>query len=161
MNILEFAINMEIEGEKYYLDQSSKSKNVPLQNLFTILAKDENDHANILRNKSKDLPYELNDREILTEARNLFEGIKDFTNEIKENPEQLDLYKAALEKESESINLYKKLLSESTDDKSKELFEFLIKQETSHYNTIDELITQLNNVNDWVESAEFGIRSEY
>jgi len=160
MNLLEFAINMELEGEKYYNKQAENNNDNGLKNIFLMLAKDENDHAKILQNKSNNLPYELNNNETLSEAKNLFKGITDFKNEIKQTPEQLDLYRAALEKEKESINLYEKLLSESNDDKSRNLFNFLINQEKDHYTTLEELVSQLNKCNDWVESAEFGVRLE-
>ena len=160
MNILEFAINMELDGEKYYNDQAEIIKDKNLKNIFLILAKDENSHAKILQNKANNLSYDLKSNEILSEAKNLFKGIKDFKNEIKQTPEQLDLYRAALEKEKESINLYEKLLSESNDDKSRNLFNFLINQEKDHYTTLEELVSQLNKCNDWVESAEFGVRLE-
>ena len=160
MNLLEFAINMELEGEKYYNKQAENNNDNGLKNIFLMLAKDENDHAKILQNKSNNLPYELNNNETLSEAKNLFNGLKDLKNEIKQTPEQLDLYRAALEKEKESIHLYEKLLSEANDDKSIDLFKFLIHQEKDHYTTLDELVSQINKCNDWVESAEFGVRPE-
>lgn len=160
MNILEFAINMEIDGEKYYNNQAEIATDKDLKNIFLILAKDENSHAKILQDKSNDLSYELKGNQTLSEAKNLFKGLKDFKNEIKQNPDQLDLYRVALEKEKESIDLYEKLLSQSEDDKSKKLFEFLIQEEKNHYTTLEELVSQLNKSNDWVESAEFGITSE-
>ena len=160
MNVLEFAINMELEGEKYYKKQAEKNNDNGLKDIFLMLAKDENDHAKILQNKSNNLPYELNNNETLSEAKNLFKGIKDFKNEIKLNPDQLDLYRVALEKEKESIDLYEKLLSQSEDNESKKLFEFLIDQEKDHYTTLEEIVSQLNKSNDWVEAAEFGVRPE-
>jgi len=160
MNILEFAINMELDGEKYYNDQAEIINDKYLKNIFLILAKDENSHAKILQNKSNNLSYDLKSNETLSEATNLFKGIKDFKNEIKQKPDQLDLYRVALEKETESIDLYKKLLSQAEDDKSKQLFEFLLKHEKAHYTTLEELVSQLNKSNDWVEAAEFGITSE-
>ena len=160
MNSFEFAINMELEGEKYYKKQAEKNNDNGLKDIFLMLAKDENDHANILQNKSNNLPYELNNSETLSKSNNLFKGIKDFKNEIKQTPDQLDLYRAALEKETESIQLYEKLLSEANDDKSQDLFKFLINQEKDHYTTLNELVSQLNKSNDWVEAAEFGVRPE-
>ncbi|BCZ47823.1 hypothetical protein psyc5s11_38900 [Clostridium gelidum] len=160
MNILEFAINMELEGEKYYNDQAEIINDKYLKNIFLILAKDENSHAKILQDKSNNLSYDLKSNETLSEAKNLFKGIEDFKNEIKQKPDQLDLYRVALEKEKESIDLYEKLLSQAEDDKSKKLFEFLIQQEKDHYTTLEELVSQLNKSNDWVEAAEFGITSE-
>ena len=160
MNILDFAINMELDGEKYYNDQAEIINDKYLKNIFLILAKDENSHAKILQDKSNNLSYDLKSNETLSEAKNLFKGIKDFKNEIKQKPDQLDLYRVALEKETESIDLYEKLLSQAEDDKSKKLFEFLIDQEKDHYITLEEIVSQLNKSNDWVEAAEFGITSE-
>jgi len=160
MNVLDFAINMELEGEKYYNEQAELNKNTGLKTVFLMLAKDENAHAQILQNKVKNLSYKLNDSDTLDKTIHLFKELKDFKNEIKQIPNQLDLYRAALEKEKESINLYEKLLLEAEDDKSKSLFTFLIKQEKDHYEVLDELVLQLNKADDWVEAAEFGVRTE-
>jgi len=160
MNVLEFAIKMELDGEKYYNDQAEITKDTSLKTVFLILAKDENSHAKILQKRSNKLSYKLENNETLSETKNLFKGIKHFKSEIKQIPNQLDLYRVALEKEKESITLYEKLLLESEDKESKELFSYLIKQEKDHYDILDELVLQLNKSDDWVESAEFGITSE-
>lgn len=65
----------------------------------------------------------------------------------------------AAEKEKQSIELYKKLLSESKEDK--DLYEFLISQEEEHYNMMEEIVVLVNRPNEWVGSAEFGNREEY
>jgi rubrerythrin len=160
MNVLEFAINMELDGEKYYKEQAENTTDTALKTLFLILAEDENAHAKVLQQKSNKLVYELKNNETLSETKNLFKDIKHFKSEIKEIPNQLDLYRVALEKEKESITLYEKFLLESSDDESKKLFSFLINQEEDHYEILEELVSQLNKSDDWVESAEFGIRSD-
>ena len=161
MNVLDFAINMELDGEKYYKEQAEIAQDISLKNIFLILAEDENSHAKLLQHKSNNMSYELKGTETISETKNLFKEIKDFKNELKQNPDQLDLYRVALEKEKESIDLYEKLLSQSEDDKSINLFKFLIAQEKDHYTTLEELVSQLNKCNDWVEAAEFGVRVEY
>ena len=160
MNILEFAINMELEGEKYYLKQADNVSDTVLKNIFMILAKDECNHAEILQKKSNNISFELSHNPLLSDTKNLFEGIKDFKSETKQIPEQLDLYREALDKEKESIDLYSKLLLEADDDESKTLYDFLLKQEKDHFLTLEELVSLLNRSNDWVEAAEFGIRPE-
>lgn len=160
MNVLEFAINMELDGEKFYNDQAEITTDTSLKTVFLMLAKDENSHAEILQKKSNKLSYKLDNNKTLSETKNLFTGIKNFKSEIKQTPNQLDLYRVALEKEKESIALYEKLLLESEDDESKKFFSYLIKQEKDHYEILEELVLQLNKSEDWVESAEFGIRSE-
>ena len=161
MNSIEFAINMELDGVKYYTEQAEKNKTNSTSTVFLLLAKDEGNHAGILQNKFNELEYELIDSNTLTESKNVFKGIGDFKNEIKEIPNQLDIYRIASKKEKQSIDLYKKFLSEATDDKEKELFEYLIKQERGHFAILEELVLLINRPNEWVEAAEFGIREEY
>lgn len=36
-----------------------------------------------------------------------------------------------------------------------------MKQEEEHYEIIDQLVTLLSRSEEWVESAEFGLRKEY
>jgi len=160
MNVLEFAINMELDGEKYYKEQAENTNDAALKTVFSILAEDESNHAKVLQKRSNKLIYELKPNETLSETKNLFKGIKHFKSEIKEIPNQLDLYRVALEKEKESIDLYEKFLLEAEDDESKKLFSYLVTQEKDHYEILEELVSQLNKSEDWVESAEFGIRSD-
>jgi len=74
---------------------------------------------------------------------------------------QFDFYRIALEKEKKSIDLYTEYKSKASEDKEKELFDFLIKQEEQHYAVLDELSTMLRRTQDWIENAEFGVRKEY
>ncbi|OLN32744.1 ferritin-like domain-containing protein [Desulfosporosinus metallidurans] len=161
MNILEFAMKMELEGEKYYTEQAEINKDNRLSTVFRMLAKDETMHAKILQNKANKLSYDLKQNETLSEAKNVFSDIGAIKSGIKQIPNQLDVYRLALENEIESITLYRKYLSEAIDDESKRLFEYLIKQEEDHYAIIDLLISLINRSEEWVESAEFGIREEY
>ena len=158
MDILKFAIEMELEGEKYYREQAESHHENSLDKVFISLANDESNHAKILKNKSKGLHYQFN-TSIRSTTQNIFEGLGDFKIAIKSNPDQVDVYRMTLEKERQSIELYKKLRSESEDDK--DLFEFLVSQEEQHYKILEEIIKMVNRPNEWVESAEFGLREEY
>ena len=161
MNILEFAMNMELEGEKYYTEQAEINKANSLSVIFLMLAKDETMHFKVLENRVNKLSYDLKQTETLAEAKNIFSNMGDLKNEIKQMPNQLDVYRAALENEKASITLYQKYLSEATDDESKSLFEYLLKQEKGHYALIDQLVSIVSRPEEWVESAEFGLREDY
>ena len=161
MNILEVAIAMEVDLEKYYLKQAKVNKGNPLNKVFTMLAKDEEEHANILRSKSKELSYDLKTSETLVESKKIFKGMKDFEMEIKDLPSQLDSFRMALDMEKKSIVAYEKLLAETKDEKAKGLFEFLIKQEKEHFKLIEQLVIHLTRPEEWVEDAEFGVREDY
>jgi len=161
MNILEVAIAMEVDLEKYYLKQAKLNEGNPLSKVFIMLAKDEKEHADILRSKSKELSYDLKSNETLVESKKIFKGMEDFKMEIKELPSQLDSFRMALEMEQKSIDAYQKILTETKDEKARDLFKFLIKQEKEHFKIIEQLVIHLTRPEEWVEDAEFGVRGEY
>lgn len=159
MDLLQMAINMEREGEQYYKKLAESSKGNHLKNVFDGLAEDEKHHAELLEDKCSGKTFEAN-LEDTTASRSVFKE-EDFFEYgiITTAPSQLDVYKLALQKEKESIDLYKKLMGGSAENR--ELFEFLIRQETKHFEVLDELVKLLNRPNDWAEAPEFGRREEY
>jgi rubrerythrin len=160
MDTLKFAIKMENDGEKYYLEQAKLYAGSSLSVVFENLAQDERNHAEILENKLGNRSFNLVDNHTLEGAQNIFKNLKDINSEIRDVPNQLDVYRAALNIEQDSIDLYKSFLEKTSDEVEKELFSFLVKQEEEHYSVLEELIKLVNRPNDWVESAEFGIKKE-
>jgi rubrerythrin len=158
MDTLEFAINMENDGVKYYTEQAAKNQGNRLNVVFQWLANDERNHAEILTNKMKGLSYDLKSP-VHSTIKNVFTGLADFKAQIGLIPTQLDVYREAQEIEQKSIDLYKKLLAEAVE--GKEIFQYLIEQEEGHYKIFEEIITMVMRPNEWVEFAEFGVREPY
>ena len=161
MEILQFAIDMELDGERYYRQQAAKNKDNALYTVFMSLGDDEAKHAALLQKKMECLPFTLTGQENLTQKMNLFRQAKDYEGKVKALADQPELYHAALEKEQQSVALYSELRAKAEDREAMELFDFLIAEETNHLNVLDELFTHVNRPNDWVEAAEFGVREEY
>jgi len=163
MDVIKFAINMELEGQRFYLEQAEINKDNELQRVFQLLADSEKEHAEILEKKQNREDYELSDSgdTVLPLFRNVFVGMKDFTKKHVVFLSQLEAYRLARSQEEKSIKLYQKMDSETNDLKDKELFEFLIKQEQEHLILFDQLVTMVTRPEEWVESAEFGLREEY
>ena len=161
MDYLEFAIKMELDGEKYYLEQAELNKDTALYKVFTLLAQDEKKHADLVRNYANATNYQLSDENAITEFENVFTNEDVFKVENKTMADQMDAYKMALTKEQESIDLYTKLHDEVDDEKGKALFVYLIKQEEYHYKIFDNVIEHLRKAEDWIEDAEFGVRDTY
>ena len=156
MNLMEFAIHMENDGEQYYLKQMELIRNASLKTVFQKLAQDEHMHGEILKNKQ----FATQQNDSLEQTQNVFSHLKDYKNEIKALPGQLDAYKAGLDMEQKSIDLYEKMLTEETDKSIQNLLGFLIRQEKIHYSILEELTTLLIHAEQWVEDAEFGLRKE-
>jgi rubrerythrin len=77
MDIIKFAIKMELEGEEYYREQAANNHENSLYPVFISLANDEGNHAKILKDKSKGLPCQVN-ATIKSPAQNVFDGIGNF-----------------------------------------------------------------------------------
>jgi len=161
MNSWKFAIDMELDGEKYYKEQANINKDNSLNVVCLMLAEDEKKHAQILTDKMDKKSFQLIDAQTLSKAKNIFDCIGDIKIEDKEIASQLDFYRIATEKEKQSIDLYKGYLLKAVGSEEKELFEYLIKQEENHYEVLDNMASLLIKPEEWVENAEFGIRKEY
>ena len=161
MDVLQFALEMEQEGERYYGEQAAAFAGTPLQTVFDLLAKDEAKHADILRGKMDGTAYELKVNEQLSSRESLFSGMKDYKPLAKEKPDQAELYHAAMELEQRSIDLYTELRAKAADEKTETLFDFLVQEETRHHQILEDMFRFVNRPNEWVEAAEFGLREEY
>jgi rubrerythrin len=160
MNTLDYAIKMELDGEKYYREQAELNKDNGLYVVCDLLAKEEKNHAQILENKKKQIPYNLPDSDFLNNAKNVYTGVKGIEVEDTNYPSQLDFYRAVCEMEKKSIDLYQKFLSDAKDDEDRKLYEYLINQEKEHLEAFEEMSRLLQNAEWWIESPEFGRRRE-
>jgi rubrerythrin len=157
MDILEFAINMELEGSKYYKEQAESYKDSDLYEIFLKLADDEEKHAQIIRDIKDGRALSIKSNES-NQAASIFMDKSKKISEITFSPEQLDVYRFALGKEEESIELYKELMQKS---ENKDIYKMLIEEETWHYKVMSSLVQLMENPKQWTESAEFGVREEY
>ncbi|WP_422486928.1 ferritin-like domain-containing protein [Gudongella sp. DL1XJH-153] len=161
MNNVEFAIQMEIDGENYYREQAEKNKGNALEKVFLNLADDEKKHADLVKKYADAMDYSLDEKNAFVEFESVFKSESDFKVEAKVDPNQLDAYRLALKKEQESIDLYKKMNEEAETEKGKKLFDYLVRQEEYHYKIFDDMVQHLRKAEDWVEDARFGRRDTY
>lgn len=161
MRRIDFAIQMEDEGERYYNQQATQYHDTPLAVIFKKLAQAECRHAELLRNRASGEPYTLFEDPLLSESKTLFAGIQPYHHDYIDQPGQLEAYRYALELERRSVELYQAMLKEASSPADRQLLNWLIRQEEDHVALFDELETLLNRPVEWVEAAEFGPREEY
>lgn len=138
MNSIEFAIGMELDGKRFYLEQAERTTDGGLKSIFHTLAEEESIHAGILKKKSEILPFELIDTN--AEIKNIFVKIGGYKNVVRQLPDAAKVYGMALEREKKSLDLYKELRREVTADKDIKIFDFLIEQENDHCIVIEQLL---------------------
>jgi rubrerythrin len=161
MNLLEYALQTEIDGIEFYLAKAEENKENSLHKVFLMLAKDEQRHEGIIRKKMHNEHVDLPENETLASYDSLFSNTEELMVNMYSSSDQLDTYRLARGIEKKAIDLYNKLAGEADNPKEKEIFQYLLSQEKIHYDLFDELVVRVGRPEEWVESAEFGQREEY
>lgn len=161
MTKLEFAIQMEKDGRQYYLEQANKNKDNALNKVFSLLANSEKEHEELLSKRLNKEEYSLKEDDNFKDIQSVFNGLKDYEASPIRNTTQLDVYSLAVDIEEKSIELYEDMLKAAENSDDRKLFEFLIKEENKHLVLFGELVKMLTRPEEWVESAEFGLREDY
>ena len=161
MNILEFAIQMERDGEAFYLEQAALFPTGELGPVARFLAGEERRHAEILQKRMGELPYNLEDTLIPEGIQSVFARAPEEMGNWGSLSTQTGFYQLAAQKEEESLRLYEELRDQRESEEDKALFAYLVRQERQHLELLEQLSEMLRRSDEWVESAEFGIRPEY
>lgn len=161
MGLLNQAILQQQEGARYYRQQSDNHAQIALKQVFDLLAEDEKRHEMILQAARDRLPVQLQDDGTTEKVAVLFGDLQTQQQDIPAPVAQADVYRAAWDMEKTSVSLYEQLFDQEEDEEYKALYAFLIDQERMHMDIMENLYRFVNRPNEWVESAEFGLREEY
>jgi rubrerythrin len=162
MNPLEFAIQMENDGEAFYRRQADVYKETVLAVIFNKLADAEQKHAELIQGHLAGFPDIMPDSQPLSSVRHVFTDMTDFHRGAANLPDQLDIYRLAVGVEQRSIDLYTELLrSAAAGSEDERMLTFLLTEENGHLALFDDLAELLRRTAEWVEAAEFGPSKEY
>lgn len=161
MDIYEYAMQMEKDGENLYREMASMTESTGIRTILTMLADAEVEHYNTFRNLKLLRRVELPDSDILKDVANIFTKIKaagDFSN-LK--IPQIGLYKKAQEIEKMSQDFYLKEAREVEDEFQKRIFSRIAREETKHYFILENIIDFVSRPEQWNENAEWYHLEEY
>ena len=154
MDIFEFAMQMEKDGENYYRQLVQQTTNKGLKTILTMLADEEVKHYNAI-DKIKTSDSQMTETTILADAKNIFVQLKDSGEGFDVEINQVDLYKKAQDIEEKSRNFYLEKANEVRHDYQKELFLKLAEEEKKHYFLLDNIIEFVSRPKHWLDNAEF------
>lgn len=160
MDIFDFAMQMEKDGESYYRELAGKSKNKGLKNILNMLADDEVKHYETIKTMKKSLPT-MQSTKILTNAKNIFVQMKEEKENFDFTLSQKELYKKAQELERKSEEFYTNKSKEMEDKSKKGIFLRIAEEEKKHYFILDNIIEFISRPESWLENAEFHHLDEY
>jgi rubrerythrin len=163
MDIFDYAIQMEKDGEAYYRELAKKSTDRGIRTILTLLADDEVEHRELFEALKKKKPFDLAQDTVLSEVKNIFVQMRESKEDIGAAKKQKELYEKARQLEDKSEAFYRKAAEETSDSKQKTLFIRLAAEEHHHAIVIDNLIEFITRPDpgNWLENAEWHHLDEY
>jgi len=148
MNILDFAMKMELDGKAYYEKLAVETDIASLKTIFTNLAADEQKHYEIISSFKNGIIADMADTTILEDTKNVFENLRQDKETLGRLRKSLHGYEYARKIEADSIKLYEDMAEKETDPVKAVLLQKITAEEKKHYNIMDNL-------------ADFTLRPEY
>lgn len=162
MNVFEFAMQMEKDGEAFYRDIAAKTNNTGLRRIFTMLADEEVVHYTTFKKLFEKSHVEADESNALSKAKNIFQEIKEAGNfDISAETPQTEAYRKAMEAEKEAYTFYEKKAEEAGDEKEKRILLAFGREERRHHRLLEGILEFVSRPETWLEDAEFARLEEY
>jgi len=161
MDLYEFAMKMERDGENYYRELATKVGNTGLKNILTMLADAEVVHYNIFKKLKDNEKVKVGNTKILSNAKNIFEKMKEEEEITGVSSSQIELYRKAQEIERKSRNFYLEKAGEVKDKSQKEILLKVADEEKKHYLILEKIIDFVSRPQIWLENPEWYHLEEY
>jgi rubrerythrin len=159
------AIELEVKGQRFYLEAAECTVNPKGAEMFSSLADDEVIHERILRRQLDALTQGEGWVPVLSVVEGLPEGIAEVTADLADlifpegekvceetlRPDEsdLDALLFALQIENQSFNLYRELAQTTEDPNGKRMYEYLAKAERGHFEQLMLNYEHLSTVGSW------------
>ena len=159
MDIYEYAMQMEKDGEDYYRELSRKTANVGLQNILTMLADAEVKHYNVFQSMKNNEGIPYTDTQILSNVKNIFIRMRE-EEQTGVDPSQVELYRKAQEIEKKTRDFYLEKADE-VKASQKPIFIRIADEEKKHYLILENIIDFVSRPESWLENPEWYHLEEY
>ena len=162
MNLLEYAIQMEKDGEAFYRKLAEKCVgDEGMRYIFTLLADDEVKHRKLFEAMLEGADCEMRDTEIIGKAVSIFKDIQQKGEVFECSNKQVELYRQAYEIELKSYDYYMEQLANASKEKEKETIRRIAREEKRHAVVLENIIEMVTRPDSWIENAEFNHMEQY
>jgi len=153
---LKTSLQMEETGRKFYLEVAENSSNDMSKKVFNALAEDELRHAEAIKKfaETPDLKSAMPEHQNIEDRLLFGQRAKDRMKEINTSDDELKAYETAMKLETDGYNFYKKYYENLSDANARELFNFLLTEESTHYKILQDTYQYLKNPKDWFSEQE-------
>ncbi len=161
MDIYEFAIEKEKLAREYYLELSGKTTNEGLSHILKMLADEEAKHVDIVQKMKSNEKVDLADSQVLGDAKQVFERMREAKDHFDMNVSQIELYQKAQQIEQQSRDFYMEKAEQAENPAHEKIFNQLADEEKRHYFLLDNIIEFVSKPQTWLENAEWYHLDEY
>ena len=165
MNAFEYAMNMEMDGKKYYLEQAANMTVPALKKIFEELAVDEQHHYDIFKALSEGKAADVAGgfkTTILETAKNVFQKMSEDKTKIDTFPGGVkEAWEKAREIEEKSEKFYLEQAGKADDDKQKAIWTLIASEEHKHWVAMENIVNFIDRPSQWLEDAEWSNLDNY
>ncbi|WP_041959875.1 ferritin-like domain-containing protein [Sulfurospirillum arsenophilum] len=156
MNVYEYAMKVEKDGEHYYRELATKTNDAGVKSILTMLADEEVKHYALFEkmNKNQIIPTQPS-VDIFKHTKNMFEKMQKENKSPSFSQDQIEFYKSALLSEENSYKFYTEKALMLEEGEQKKAFLRIAEEERAHYVLLENLVEYISAPESWVESAEF------
>jgi rubrerythrin len=161
MDVFDYAMQLERDGESYYRDAAARSANKGLRNILVMLADAEVKHFDTFKQMKDNRPAELADATILQDVKNIFITMREEGGLEGLAVAEIELYKGAQEIEKKTETFYLEKADQVVDTAQSEAFRRIANEENKHYLILEQIIEFVSRPSHWLENAEWYHLDEY
>ena len=159
MDIYEFAMQMERDGERFYRNLAEGSSSRGMSRILTSLADDEAKHYVIVKEMAEGVEPDMDKTTILADAKNVFAQMQGTSLDL--GGLQVEVYRQAQEIERQSREFYEEQAAQATRASTRTIMLKIADEEQRHYFLLDQIIEFLDRPTTWIEDAEFNHLDNY
>jgi len=133
MDIYQFAMKMEKDGENYYRELSKRTHQEGLRHILTFLANEEVKHYKVVEQLSRKVenPF-MEEERVFENVKNIFIKMKETERDLHFDASEADLYRKAQKIEKESRQFYQEKANEVEGESQKQMLLRLAEEEKKH-----------------------------
>lgn len=156
MNIYEYAMGLEKEGEEFYRDLADKTDDAGLKKILLMLATEEVKHYNLFKKMLQNADVStLPKMEVFKEATSTFKQMKEVDEKHSFDTDQIEYYKKAVAIEEANENFYLKQACNAKTKEHEQIFLRIAEEERKHLVLLKNLVEFVSGPDDYLDSAEF------
>ncbi len=159
MQVFDFVMQMEKDGEAYYRDLAEKVRNEGVAKILLMMADDEVKHYKIFEAMKSGSPS-MEGTTVLSGAKNIFQKMKE-QKEFDFDGTERDALSKARDVELYSEEFYQKKANEVESEEHKKLFRQIADEEKRHAHLLDHMMEFVTRPESWIDDAEFSNLEDY